>query len=111
VEPHAGAGSRPRAPESADLLVNATTIGIEPGINRDQALGALGLVRLDPPPTVVDLVYGGHRTPVEVWASEGESRFVDGIEVLVRQGALSLERWTGRTAPLEVMRAAARAER
>ena len=32
---------------------------------------------------------------------------VDGIEILVQQGALSLEIWTGREAPLEVMRAAA----
>ena len=32
----------------------------------------------------------------------------DGIEVLVQQGALSLEIWTGRKPPLETMRAAAR---
>jgi shikimate dehydrogenase len=36
-------------------------------------------------------------------------RVVDGLEVLVRQGALSFERWTGVPAPLEAMRAAARA--
>jgi shikimate dehydrogenase len=33
---------------------------------------------------------------------------VDGIEILVRQGARSLRIWTGREAPVEVMRAAAR---
>ena len=33
---------------------------------------------------------------------------LDGLEVLVAQGALSFELWTGRAAPLEVMRAAAR---
>jgi shikimate dehydrogenase len=32
---------------------------------------------------------------------------VDGLAILVAQGALSLARWTGRVAPLEVMRAAA----
>jgi shikimate dehydrogenase len=31
---------------------------------------------------------------------------VDGLEILVAQGAASLERWTGRTAPDETMRAA-----
>ena len=36
---------------------------------------------------------------------------VDGIEILVQQGALSLQIWTGREPPLDVMRAAARAER
>jgi shikimate dehydrogenase len=34
---------------------------------------------------------------------------VDGLEVLVRQGALSLELWTGREAPLATMRAAVQA--
>jgi shikimate dehydrogenase len=33
---------------------------------------------------------------------------VDGLEILVHQGALSLERWTGRTAPIDTMRRAAR---
>ena len=35
---------------------------------------------------------------------------VDGLEILVAQGALSFELWTGRAPPLEVMRRAARAE-
>jgi shikimate dehydrogenase len=96
-----------REPEPADLLVNATTIGLEPEGEHHAALAAVGIEALDPPPIVVDLVYGPHRTPVEEWASRGSSRFVDGLEVLVRQGALSLERWTGLEAPLEVMRAAA----
>jgi shikimate dehydrogenase len=46
---------------------------------------------------------------VAAWAREGGARVVEGIEVLVRQGARSLERWTGRPAPLDVMRAAAKA--
>ncbi|HEV3408055.1 MAG TPA: hypothetical protein VG079_05145 [Gaiellaceae bacterium] len=39
----------------------------------------------------------------------GCARVVDGLEVLVAQGAASFERWTGVRAPVEVMRAAARA--
>jgi shikimate dehydrogenase len=35
-------------------------------------------------------------------------RVVAGLEILVRQGARSLERWTGQPAPVEAMRAAAR---
>ena len=38
------------------------------------------------------------------------SRTVDGLEILVAQGALSFELWTGRSAPLEVMLAAARGQ-
>jgi len=88
-----------------DLLVNCTSVGLEPG-NPQDALAALGLAGHVPPPVVADLVYGDAPTPVQGWAVAGGSRFVDGREVLVRQGALSLEVWTGRPAPLQAMRAA-----
>ena len=95
-------------PEPADLLVNATTVGLEPSPDGGAALAELGLTGLDPPETVVDLVYGDRRTPVCAWAEAGGARVVDGIEVLVRQGARSLEAWIGMPPPLEEMRAAAR---
>jgi shikimate dehydrogenase len=94
-------------PGGADLLVNCTSIGLEP-TPYQQALDALSLTGLTPPPVVVDLVYGTETTPVARWGHEGGARVVDGLEVLVRQGALSLEHWSGRAAPLEVMRAAVR---
>lgn len=97
------------APEPVDLLVNATTVGLDPEVEQNAALAELGLTGLNPPATVVDLVYGDRRTPVSAWADAGGARVVDGIEVLVRQGARSLEAWTGMAAPLEEMRAAARA--
>ena len=57
----------------------------------------------------MELVYGDHETPFAAWAEAGGAELVDGLEVLVRQGALSFERWTGREAPLDAMRKAARA--
>ena len=42
-------------------------------------------------------------------ARDAGAATVDGLEILVRQGALSFSRWTGAPAPLDVMRAAARA--
>ena len=96
-------------PTRADLLVNCTSVGLDPATTRDEALEALGLAAADPPPIVVDLVYGPKRTPLAGWAQEGGARVVEGLEVLVRQGARSLELWTGRPAPVEAMRAAARA--
>jgi shikimate dehydrogenase len=39
-------------------------------------------------------------------AKAGGADVVDGLEVLVAQGAASLERWTGRTAPDQAMREA-----
>jgi shikimate dehydrogenase len=94
-------------PGPCDVLVNATSVGLEPPLQGPEALAALGLEGLDPPPVVVDLVYAERPTALLEWAERGGSRTVDGLEVLVRQGALSFERWTDREAPIDAMRAAA----
>jgi shikimate dehydrogenase len=86
-------------PGAADLLVNATSVGLR----RDDSLDGLPLVDAR---VVVDLVYGHGRTPIAQWADERGARVVDGLEVLVRQGALSLTLWTGEEAPVAVMRRA-----
>ncbi len=57
---------------------------------------------------VVDLVYGERPSPLLAAAEAEGAAVVDGIEVLVRQGALSLQIWTGREPSLEAMRSAAR---
>jgi shikimate dehydrogenase len=54
------------------------------------------------------MVYDDGPTRLLAAAGAAGAETVDGIEVLVRQGALSLELWTGREAPLDTMRAAAR---
>jgi shikimate dehydrogenase len=103
-------GARPvPRPEAADMLVNATTVGLDPGTSEREALTELAIDGTEPPALVVDLVYGAEPTPLARWAERGGARVVDGLEHLVRQGARSLEGWTGRPAPLEAMRAAARA--
>jgi shikimate dehydrogenase len=99
-------GARPVArPEAADLVVNCTAVGLGGG-----EIGDLALEGVEPGSVVVDMVYGEGVTPVQEWAQRGGARFVGGVEVLARQGARSLERWTGRPPPVEVMRAAAGAE-
>lgn len=95
-------------PGAPDLIVNCTTVGLDPGVDVQDALAAVGLAGAAPPAVLVDLVYGGARTPLAEWASAGGSRTVGGLEVLVRQGARSLERWTGEQAPLDLMRRAAK---
>ena len=55
---------------------------------------------------MVDLVYGREATSLQRWALARGARVVDGLEILVRQGARSFERWTGREAPLDTMRGA-----
>jgi shikimate dehydrogenase len=89
-----------RPDRRADLLVNATSLGLH-GEDLPAELG------LEPAAVVVELVYGEAPTALYGWAESAGASVVDGLEVLVRQGARSLERWTGRRAPLDVMRRAA----
>lgn len=93
-------------PTACALVVNTTSVGLDPAVAEQDALVAVGLGGLEAPTTFVDLVYGEHPTALERWAARGGARVVGGLEVLVRQGALSLELWSGRGAPVEVMRAA-----
>jgi shikimate dehydrogenase len=75
-----------------DLVVNATS-------ERDEVL-----VELGPGQTLVDLPYPATATARDA-AARG-ARVVDGLDVLVAQGAASFETWTGVPAPRDVMRAA-----
>jgi shikimate dehydrogenase len=97
-----------RRAEPADVVVNATSVGLHDGDGAD----ALPLAALGAPAAAVDLVYRGDaaETPFAAWARATGARVVDGVEVLVRQGALSFARWTGLEPPLDAMRAAARGE-
>jgi shikimate dehydrogenase len=93
-------------PQGAELIVNTTSVGLG-ATGEHEAVAALGLREVEPPALFVDLVYGPEPTALCRWASGGGARVVEGLEVLVRQGGHSVERWTGRQAPLEVMREAA----
>lgn len=104
-----------------ELLVNATAIGLEPASGpvpgRDrprpgQSLKDLPFAvdQVGDQMVVVDLVYGAAETELVRVARESGARTVDGLEVLVRQGAASFEIWTGSEAPLATMRRAVRPE-
>jgi shikimate dehydrogenase len=91
--------------EASELLVNATSVGL--GAEDEGAvLDALGLAQTEPPSVLVDFVYGDEPSALCRWAERGGARVVDGLDLLVRQGARSLRLWTGSDAPLEVMRQA-----
>ena len=97
-------------PGDFEAIVNSTAVGLDASLSDASALAALCLEGKDAPPLVVDMVYrGAAATPLQHWAEQHKSRFVDGLEILVRQGARSFETWTGKEPPLEVMRQAARA--
>jgi shikimate dehydrogenase len=118
-----------RSPEPADVLINCTSVGLDGAEERATAgngadgravelsatdaaaLNQLALTfdQLDQYRYVLDMVYLPRPTPLLSAARAHGAATVDGLELLVAQGALSLELWTGKQAPLEVMRDAARA--
>ena len=87
----------------ADLLVHCTASGLDPG---EDAFRPLPITADDVTSyeCVVDLVYRDAETPLVQAARARGVRFIGGRELLVRQGALSFELFTGRRAPIEVMR-------
>ncbi|HEU4393363.1 MAG TPA: shikimate dehydrogenase [Solirubrobacterales bacterium] len=101
-------GSPVAEPEAGDyeLVVNTSAAGLG---------GGDPFADLPLPPDdfragqiVVDMVYGDAPSPLLRAAEAAGATPVDGIEVLVQQGALSLRIWTGREPPIAAMRAAAR---
>ncbi len=92
-------------PQSADLLVNTTTVGMDAYMSPSDALRSLGVGtdHIRDCAYVVDFVYTHGPTPLLAAALELGVATVDGRSLLVAQGALSFERWTGVTAPRDVM--------
>lgn len=101
--------------EGAELIVNATTVGLRqanevatPGEAGGSDLTALPAVAEGLKAEVVlDLVYGSRKTELIARAEAAGAVAIDGLEVLVCQGAASLRIWTGEEPPIDVMRAAA----
>jgi shikimate dehydrogenase len=97
-----------------DLLVNATSVGLERSGGAEDPGSTLEALRLPPGggfragQVVVDLVYGSTETELIAAARAAGAATVDGLDVLVRQGAASFQIWTGVDPPFEVMRRAAR---
>ena len=85
-------GEWPPDVTGADLVIHATPV-------RDEVLFELG-----PGQTLIDLPYP--RTATAEAAAAAGARVLDGLEVLVAQGAASFELWTGQPAPVDEMRQA-----
>jgi shikimate dehydrogenase len=85
-------GEWPPDVSDADLVIHATPV-------REEILFELGRGQ-----TLIDLPYP--RTATAEAAAAAGARILDGLEVLVAQGAASFELWTGRPAPVDAMRLA-----
>jgi len=87
----------------ADVLINATSVGMEPNANQSPVAPQWlrrGLA-------VMDIVYNPVETRLAKDAKAAGAQVVSGVEMLIYQGAVSFEIWTACTAPVEVMRKAA----
>ncbi len=88
----------------ADTLINATSLGMSPHKERTPVEKDL----LRPDLRVFDLVYNPLETRLLKEAKSIGAETIDGLTMLVSQGAASFEIWTGRRAPIEVMMKVAR---
>ena len=98
-------------PVPADILVNCTSVGLDHSSSVVDILKVIGMTHdeLRGYLHVVDLVYSDGPTRLVEFARALGASVVDGLDVLVAQGALSFERWTGQPAPLDAMRRGAAA--
>jgi shikimate dehydrogenase len=91
----------------SDLVVQATSLGMSPNINETVPLP---FECFKPGQTASDIVYNPVETLFLKKASQAGADTVSGLGMLLHQGALAFELWTGIAAPLEVMRAALKKE-
>lgn len=91
--------------EGVTLVVQATSAALDAASGRAFA-ARLPLEQTARDATVVDLVYAPRPTAVLAVAASAGRRTVDGLGMLLHQGALAFEAWTGHPAPLPPMRLA-----
>ena len=84
----------------ADILVNATSVGMTPNI--DETLVTSDLLK--PGLIVFDIVYNPIKTRLLREAEASGAKTISGIDMLIWQGVLAFEKWTGLKAPVKLMR-------
>lgn len=89
-------------PADTDVVINGTSIGLYDG----EARIAVDVATLRPGMVVADVIFNPPRTRLLRDAEAGGCRVVDGLGMLVNQGIVGLEYWTGLTPDAEVMRRA-----
>ncbi len=86
--------------DKADILVNATSVGMSPNIDETPALAKL----LRPGLVVFDAVYNPIKTRLRREAEAAGAETIGGLDMLGWQGALAFEKWIGQKAPVDLMK-------
>jgi shikimate dehydrogenase len=92
---------------STQLVVNTTPLGMAPAVDQTP-IDTKGMALLPAEAIVYDLVYTPNPTLLLVFAKQRGLVAIDGLEMLVQQGAAAFELWLQQPAPIAVMRQAAR---
>jgi shikimate dehydrogenase len=87
-------------PPETDIVVNATSIGLYPDVT---AKPRLNYETLTAKMIVCDVIPNPPRTPFLAEAGARGAKTLDGLGMLVYQGAIAFQMWTGHEAPVEVM--------
>ena len=87
---------------NADLVVNATPVGL----NVDDTILQIDVEVLPGSALVMDMIFNPPVTPLLCCARVHGCRVLNGLSMLLYQGALAFELWTGRPAPIQVMQEA-----
>ena len=89
--------------QTADVLINTTSVGMSP---RDGEMPPVPASALRPGLLVCDLIYKPAQTRLLALAHQNGCSTQNGIEMLVQQGGLAFTQWTSTAPPLDVMRRA-----
>lgn len=89
--------------EKTEILVNATSVGMSPNV--DNTPVPADLLRADL--TVYDIVYNPVKTRLLQDAEAAGATIISGVDMLVWQGVVAFEKWTGQKPPVEIMKAEA----
>ena len=93
----------PELLSSADLLVNTTPVGMYPQIDNSPVSSEL-MNLLKPDAIAYDLIYTPSPTKFLSFATARRLKAIDGLEMLVQQGAAALEIWLQQPVPIDTMR-------
>lgn len=90
-------------PEQTDIVIHATSVGLFPDVT---ACPDIDLASLRPQMIVVDGIHNPPRTRLLAAAEQAGCVTVDGLAMLIGQGAIAIQFWTGLDADQAVMRQA-----
>ena len=90
-------------PADTDVLINATSIGLFPGVDD---VPAVDFASIRPGMVVADVIPNPPRTAFLERAAARGAETLDGLGMLVNQGVIGIRLWTGREPDAKVMRAA-----